>query len=129
MIGIWSASSSTYLYVISGGILVLFGLPLLLTPIWWARLFRWEIPGHEHLAIYFGRCLGGVSCVLAALSFKVAATPSLQPFYFQLMIGVFGILTLVHVYGALRKIQPVIETIEIFFWALLIILTLCFYPA
>ena len=129
MIGYWGSHSDSYLIVISIGILLLFGLPLLIAPIAWARLFRWTLPEHEHLAIYFGRCLGGVASVLAVLSYKVAATPALQPFYFQLMIGLFVVLTLVHVYGALRKIQPLVETVEILFWALLIILTVCFYPS
>jgi hypothetical protein len=35
----------------------------------------------------------------------------------------------VHVYGAWRKIQPMTETIEIAFYALLLLLTLLFQPS
>lgn len=128
MVGVWSSYSSQYLYVLVVGILVAFGLPMLLVPITFARVLGWHIPDHEHLAIYFGRCLGGLACVLAVFGLEVARNPELQPFFFLLMLGAFSILTLVHIYGALRKIQPISETIEIAFWFALIILTLCFYP-
>ena len=128
MVGIWSSYSSQYLYVLAIGILVGFGLPMMLVPITFARVLRWHIPEHEYLAIYFGRCLGGIACVIAVFGFKVANSPLLQPFFFQLAIWIFCILTLIHIYGALRKIQPISETIEIIFWFGLIILTLCFYP-
>lgn len=129
MVGVWSSYSSQYLYILAIGILGGFGLPMLLAPITFARVLRWHIPEHEHLAIYFGRCLGGIACVIAAFGFKVAGSPGLQPFFFQVAIWIFCILTLVHIYGALRKIQPISETIEIIFWFGLIILTLCFYPS
>jgi hypothetical protein len=128
MIGIWGSYSTHYLYVLSIGIIAGFGLPMLLAPITFARVLRWQIPEHEHLAIYFGRCLGGLACVIAAFGLKVAGVTALQPFFFQLAIGAFCILTLVHIYGGLRKIQPISETLEIIFWFGLIVLTLCFYP-
>ena len=34
----------------------------------------------------------------------------------------------VHVYGAWRRIQPITETIEIGFYAMLFVLTLLFHP-
>ena len=128
MIGIWSSYSSHYLYVLVIGILGAFGLPMLISPITFGRVLGWHIPDHEHLAIYFGRCLGGIACVLAVFGFEVARNPELQPFFFGLIMGTFCILTAIHIYGALRKIQPISETIEIAFWFALIILTLCFYP-
>jgi hypothetical protein len=44
MIGIWNQYLHIYLYVLSIGMLIGFGLPLLFVPLYWARLFRWEIP-------------------------------------------------------------------------------------
>ena len=128
MIGMWGSYSSHYLYVAAIGILGAFGLPMLLVPMMFGRILGWQIPDHEHLAIYFGRCLGGMACVIAVFGIHVAGTPALQPFFFNLMLGMFCILTLVHIYGAIRKIQPISETIEIIFWFGLIVLTLCFYP-
>ncbi len=128
MIGIWSVYSAAYLYAIALAILILFALPLLFVPIKWARLFKWHIPEHQHLAIYFGRCLGGIATVLAAMAIMVARDRALQPVFFKLMITVFSMMTIVHVYGAWKRIQPLTETVEIIFWAGLVILTLCFAP-
>jgi len=33
-----------------------------------------------------------------------------------------------HAYGAIKKIQPVTETVEIILWVVLFLVTLCFYP-
>jgi len=128
MVGVWSAYSSQYLYVVAIGILAAFGLPMLIAPITFARILRWQIPDHEHLAIYFGRCLGGLASVVAVFGFKAAGAPALLPFYYQMTIAAFCILTLIHIYGAIRKIQPITETLEIAFWLGLIVVTLCFYP-
>ena len=128
MVGIWSSYSSHYLYVLGISILGAFALPMLLVPITFAKVLRWQIPDHEHLAIYFGRCLGGLAAVIAAFGFKAAGSPELKPFFFQLAISAFCILTLIHIYGGIRKIQPITETIEIAFWFGLIVLTVCFYP-
>ena len=128
MIGVWSSQSSLYLYILGIGIVAGFGLPMFLVPITFARVLRWQIPDNEHLAIYFGRCLGGIACVMGVFGFKAAGAPELQPFFFQLAISALCILTVAHIYGAIRKIQPITETIEIIFWFGLIILTLCFYP-
>ena len=35
----------------------------------------------------------------------------------------------VHVYGAIRRIQPITETLEIGFWMILFGLNVLFYPA
>ncbi len=129
MIGIWNFYLDIYLYVAAVGMLIIFGLPLLLVPVRWARAFRWYIPEHDHLILYLGRCLGGIICVLAGLTFKVANTPSLQPFFFDLLLWNFSAMILIHTYGAIRKIQPITETIEIAFYVFMLLMTLCFYPS
>jgi len=111
MVGVWSAYSSQYLYVVAIGILAAFGLPMLIAPITFARILR-----------------GGLASVVAVFGFKAAGVPALLPFYYQMTIAAFCILTLVHIYGAIRKIQPITETLEIAFWFGLIVVTLCFYP-
>lgn len=129
MVGIWSQYSSAYLYVLGIGILIGFGLPMLIAPMTFGRILKWQIPDHEHLAIYFGRCLGGIACVIAVFGIRVARSPELQPFFFELAVSALSILTLIHIYGAIRKIQPITETLEIGFWFGLIVLTLCFFPS
>jgi len=36
---------------------------------------------------------------------------------------------LIHVYGAIKRAQPITETMEILVWVLLLLATLAFYPA
>src|SRR5437868_1899154 len=112
MIGIWREYSGIYLYFLSIGTALFFGLPLLFWPIKWARILKWQIPEQQDLAIYFGRCLGGVICVLAFFAFKAGKEQAVQPFYFNIILANFAVMVIVHLYGAIRKIQPISETIE-----------------
>ena len=115
------------MYVVSIGTLALFGLPLTLFPLRWARVLGWRIPEHTHLAVYFGRCLGGVICAIAWFAIMATSNPLLLEFFYQMMLLLFVAMVLVHVYGAVKRIQPVSETIEIIYWAVLIVVTLLFY--
>jgi len=128
MIGIWSTHSIIFTQIVAVSLLVSFCVPMILVPITWAKVLQWTIPGHDHLAVYFGRCLGAMSAVLAVFGLKAATLPSILPFYFDLLIWIYLSLAIVHVWGAVKKIQPITETIEIGFWTLLIVLSLCFYP-
>jgi len=128
MIGVWGQHAGLSLEVLAVGTLGLFGLPMLFWPLRWAAVLGWRIPEHTHLATYFGRCLGAVICVLGAFAFRVAAEPALQPFFFDLLLGNFVLMVAVHVYGAVKRIQPRSETYEIGYWLLLLVLALMFYP-
>ena len=128
MIGIWAEHARTFL--VAFGLLagLAFALPILLVPLTWARAFRWNLPQDTDLAIYFGRCLGVLAVVLAGFVLWAGFTGDGVEQIFQIMIPVFVGMTLVHVVGAIQRIQPVTETIEIAFWAGLILLGLAFYP-
>lgn len=127
MIGIWAEHAQTFLVVF--GILagLAFALPILLVPLTWARAFRWNLPQDTDLAIYFGRCLGVLAVVLSGFALRAGFTGDGVEQIFQIMIPVFVGMTLVHVVGAIQRIQPMTETIEIAFWAGLILLGLAFY--
>jgi hypothetical protein len=128
MIGIWQEYAGIYLLVVGVAMLLGFGIPLLLAPMSWARLFRWEVPPPGHLVMFLGRSLGVFICVVAAYAIRIAAVPSGQPFYFELMVWIVVAMFGLHVYGAIRKVQPITETIEIGLWAVLLLATLAFYP-
>jgi len=128
MIGRWGSRSATYLRVLAVGTLLAFGLPMLISPLRWAEALGWQIPGETDLAIYFGRCLASLVCVLGVMGLRVARSRPLQPLFFDILLGATAFMTAVHAYGALRGIQPTSETIEIAFWALLVLLTLLFHP-
>ncbi len=128
MLGIWAAHTNIYLVVVGVVTLVLFGLPLMFVPMQWARLFRWEIPQSSKLASFLGSSLGIFISIIAIFAIKAAQNPVAQPFFFSLLFWVLGGMILLHVYGAIRRAQPVTETVEIVLWVVLFVITLGFYP-
>jgi hypothetical protein len=128
MVGIWSAHASEFLVVFGALAGIVFALPIFVVPLVWARAFRWNLPDDTDLAIYFGRCLGVLAVALSGFAIRAGLTGDGIVPLFQIIIPVFVGMTLVHIWGAIRRIQPVTETIEIGFWAGLILLGLLFYP-
>ncbi len=129
MIGLFASSSSTFLRVVAVLVTLAFSIPICLAPLSWARMFRWQVDAQPNLALYFGRCLGAVALVLSWAAWHAAVTPALQPFYFTMFISITALMALVHLVGAIQKVQPWTETAEIPFWAGLSILGLMFFPA
>ena len=128
MIGMYSSNSQVYLLILASLTTLFFALPLLLVPLTWARLMRWKIPDETDLTVYFGRCLGAFVVGVDVMGFLGAFYPERQQAIFEVLYFVSISMIFVHVYGAWRKIQPMTETIEIVFYALLLWLTLLFQP-
>ena len=128
MIGIWGSYTTLFLRTAATFALLVFTLPIFLFPFEWARALQWTIPEDRGLALYFGRCLGAVGCVLNGFALYVSNKPELQPFFMNIMVAVCAVLTWVHVLGAAQGVQPITETIEIVFWSALVVLALCCYP-
>ena len=105
------------------GFLVIFALPFLLCPLHWARWFQWTVPaGRNELAVYFGRCLGVVALAVLILIFRAAYNPALQPVAMDLVICIGSLMVAVHIWGALRRMQPWTETLEIGVYAFITLL-------
>lgn len=105
-----------YLFVTGAGTLLAFGLPILLTPVRWARVFQWDIPEDLRLARYFARSLGSVAVAIGvgAVYLSFQADP---PRVFVLVMVLAGVLlTAIHIVGAVERSQPWTETVEILFW-------------
>jgi hypothetical protein len=131
-LGIWGAHAADCLQWLSWGGLLLFGLPLLIMPLRWARLLGWAAPAgeqpSEHLALYFGRTLGMLSCVVSIAGLAAVKLPALHPALFNITFMIFAANTLIHAWGAVRRIQPLSETWEIPYWAALAGVQYLFYP-
>jgi len=127
--GIWAEHAQAFLVVFGLAAGFAFALPIFVVPLTWTRVFRWNLPDNTDLAIYFGRCLGVLAVVLTGFVLRAGLTGVGVELMFQIMIPVFVGMTLVHIVGAIQRIQPVTETIEIGFWAGLVVLGLAFYPA
>jgi hypothetical protein len=108
--------------------LVAFAIPIGLAPLAWARSFRWTVDAQPHLALYFGRCVGALALVLSCGAWYAAGHAGLQPFFMMLYIAANVAMVVVHVAGAVQKVQPWTENAEIGFWALSAVAGLLFYP-
>lgn len=128
MLSIWSDSAADYLLVLTVVTTLVFALPIFLVPLTWARLMGWRIPMQTDLAVYFGRCLGAFILILEAMMLRAALTGEAIHTVFELLAATALMMIVVHVYGALRRIQPLSETLEIGFYAGLLLLTLLFWP-
>jgi uncharacterized membrane protein YsdA (DUF1294 family) len=128
MIGIWGSQAQLFLIVLMLVTSAAFALPIFLAPLAWARRFGWRIPEHTDLAVYFGRCLGAFVIVVELLMLRAALTGTGLVFTFQVLIAVAALMTVVHIWGALQRIQPISETLEIGMYAGLGVLAVLFYP-
>jgi len=129
MIGIWSEHAQTFMLVFAILAMVAFVIPMIFAPMFWARMLLWNIPEDTDLAVYSLRSLGSLGLVVLLITFRAALTGEGLLFVYELFIPFFALMVLVHLYGAIRKIQPITETLEIGFWLVLLILALCCMPA
>ena len=128
MIGIWSPHAQTFLLVLCIATSLAFALPIFFVPLAWAEVFRWKLPVETDLAVYFGRCLGAFVLILEALMLRAGLTGTGLAFTFQVLIAVAVMMVIVHVWGAIRRIQPFTETLEIGMYSGMGILCWLFYP-
>ena len=128
MIGLWSAHAQSYLLVLAIATTLVFALPIFLVPLTWARVMQWTLPEHTDLTVYFGRCLGAFILVVEGLMLRAALTGEALVTTFEVLAAVAGFMVVVHVYGALRGIQPWTETVETGFYAGMLGVTLMFWP-
>lgn len=128
MLGIWGAHAQTYLLLLMTVTTAVFALPIFLAPLTWARWFGWTIPQHTDLAVYFGRCLGSFILIVELLMLRAAVTGTGLVVTFQVLLAVSAFMIVVHVWGALLRIQPISETLEIGMYSVLALLTILFYP-
>jgi hypothetical protein len=115
--------ASGFLWLASFGFLIVYGLPLTFVPLRWARWFKWAVPeppsstsgelGLPELAEYFGRCTGALAITITLFAMRAASDPAAHAYVLEIIfIACLG-MTLVHGYGALRRIQPWTENAEI----------------
>lgn len=128
MLGVWSAYSQKYMLVFTAVTTLAFALPIFFIPVSWARRMLWPVPGDTDLVLYFGRCLGALILVVEAYSMRAAISGANLRDAFEIMTGIVILMIPLHIYGALKKIQPITETVEIAMWCTLLLLNLAFFP-
>ncbi len=128
MLGLWSAWSQVFLLVLCAVTTLVFAGPIFLVPLTWARWFGWRIPQDRDLAIYFGRCLGAFVLIVEALMLRAGLSGEGLVFTYQVLLGVAALMVLVHIWGAVLRIQPLSETLEIGMYSGMFLLAVLFYP-
>jgi hypothetical protein len=129
MIGLWSELAATYLLIVTAITFLFFTIPLIVSPLAWARVLGWRIPEPTHLALYLGRSLGVLSLSINVISVRAALSGEGAETVFGLMLLVSALMVPLHLWGWIRKLQPLSESLETFFWAALAFLTLAFWPS
>ena len=112
-------TASIFLLVAASLFLVVYAIPLLFAPLRWARVFLWRLPTDTDLTVYLGRCLGGVAVAICAVCFRAAPDPAKHVAIFEVVFVAGALLTLIHVWGAIRRVQPWTEHVEIALYAAL----------
>jgi hypothetical protein len=128
MLGLWGAHAQTFLLILMAVTTLAFALPIFLVPLTWARWFGWRIPEHTDLAVYFGRCLGAFILIVEALMLRAGLSGEGLIFTYQVLIAVAVLMVIVHIWGAVLRIQPISETLEIGMYAGMGVLAVLFYP-
>ncbi len=106
--------ASWFLLVVTISFSCIYALPLLFMPLRWARWFRWPMPeGNTALTVYFGRCLGGLALAAIITVARAVPDPRAHLLLFDLTYVVCGIMTAIHIWGALERTQPWTEDAEI----------------
>lgn len=127
-IGLWSDHVSTYLFVLTAFTFCAFSLLLFFKPLVWAKMLLWRVPEDTDLAIYFGRCLGAFALVTNAMFLQAAVTGMGALVMLQFFSLFCVLMIVVHIWGAVVRIQPITETLETGFWVLILVLNLLFMP-
>lgn len=108
--------------------LLFFALPLLLSPLRWARRLRWRVPDDSDLTVYLGRSLGALATAVSVSGLVAAREPRRHRIVFPMTAVAGTLLTGVHAWGAIQKKQPWTETAEILFWGAVTAGAIAAYP-
>lgn len=118
---------SWFLWIV--GLAFFFGsaLPLLFVPLRWGRAFGWKPVEGDRFTVYLGRCLGGVAVALSLAAFRAAPDPAAHRETLQILLAAAALLMLVHIWGALRRVQPWQENLETVMYLLIVGFGVCLY--
>jgi hypothetical protein len=80
-------------------------------------MIRWRRVGAKNCAVHLGRCTGALALVLIGACFRAAPQPGTYLIVLEILAGAGLLLSGVHAYGALRRIQRWTEDAEIVLYA------------
>jgi chromate transport protein ChrA len=117
--------ASWFLIVSAVVFILVIALPLLFVPLTWARWFGWNLPeGSKDLTVYFGRCLGATALAIIIAVAHGIPDPKSHHLLFDLVSMTSGLMIGIHVWGLIRKTQPLSENLEIAVWVVVFVMSL-----
>lgn len=128
MIGAYSGYAAEFLIGLSALTFFLFTIPLMLVPLKWAKIMGFEIPAHTDLAVYFGRSVAALAASVNFLAMRAGLSGRAVFDVLILIVAIACFMTIIHVWGAIKKIQPLSETLEIGFWIAMGLVALAVLP-
>ena len=114
MIDSSAPAASWFLWILGSTFLLGYALPLVVAPLWWARVFRWSVERRDPLTVYFGRCVGAIGVGICVVALRAAPEAGSNPTFFEFIAVAGALLAGVHLVGAIEREQPWTETSEIF---------------
>lgn len=79
MIDASAPAASWFLWILGSTFLLVYALPLLIAPLRWARVFRWNVERRDPLTLYFGRCVGAVAVAICVVTLRAAPEAGSSP--------------------------------------------------
>lgn len=87
-----------------------------------------RITHHQHAAMQLAPVHAWHSPIVQVIMLRGALDLEHRRTAFEVLFLIFGAMWIIHVYGAIRHIQPVSETLEIGMWTALLALNAAFFP-
>jgi len=128
MIGMWSGFAEEFLIGLSALTFVLFTIPLMFVPLKWAKIMGFQIPAQTDLAVYFGRSVAALAASVNFLALHAGLSGRAISDVLIFIVAIATFMTIIHVWGAIKKIQPLSETLEIGFWIAMGLAALAMLP-
>lgn len=128
MVGAFSGFAEEFLIGLAALTFLFFTIPLLFVPLRWAKLMGFQIPAHTDLAVYFGRSVGAVAFAANFLALHAGLSGRAVADTILFVAAIAVAMTAIHIWGAIKKIQPLSETLEIGFWILIFLVALAVLP-
>lgn len=127
-IGMWSSHAQVYVLILTVVTFFAFSTLIFFRPLLWARMLLWKLPEETDLTIYFARCLGAFAIVTNLMLLRAGLNGTGLALMLEFFTLFCLLMVVVHIWGAVEGTQPITETLEIGFWAGLVVLNLLFYP-
>ena len=102
-------------------------MPMIFRPLICGRVVGFSLPEDTDLAVYHGRSLGVAALGISLMCYGVSRIEAGQPVVIRGLMRIAAVYVIKIAHVNIKEIQPLFETLEIGFWAVLFVLLLAVY--